>query len=247
MLYKNPSTSGNALFIILIAIGLFALLGAAVMDSEGGGKTTKGEKFGLYANDLLLYVKTVEQAVQKMQARGVSESDLCFDIDEYPGGNTDYEYASCATVGNRVFHPQGGGVSYIKPHSKYLDSAQSALTYYGDYLITGRTKIAKVPPPPTAGQSELLIYLPYVKKELCMEINDMVGVKNYQGDAPLDNVQAIESSGFYFTGSFSSGRTIGEDGSMPADILSNKPHGCIKHEGWPGPNNYGFYYTLIVR
>lgn len=217
------------------------------MDSEGGGKTSKDEKVSLYANDILLYAKTLEQVVQKMQARGVSENDLCFDIDEYPGGNTDYEHASCATIGNRVFHPQGGGASYVKPDLKYLDSAQSALTYYGDYLITGKTQVQEVPPSGSPARAELILYLPYVKKELCMKLNESVGGKNYQGDAPLDDVQSIENTNYHFKGSFSNVRIISADGSMPSTIFQRRPHGCLKHENWPGPNNYGFYYTLIVR
>ncbi|GEM_PF-320810 len=241
---KSASAArGNVLFIILIAIGLFAALAATVMNSEGGGKDASEERGGLYADDLLLYANNVEQAVNRMLSRGMSESALCFDDATYPGGNTDYEHAACATVTNRVFHPQGGGIKLEAINPSALDSKHSALTYYGKFLITGKTTVNAL----NSGSGELIYFVPHIKKSVCLRINEIAGIAPVNGDAPMDDIQAFDETNFYFLGTFGAVRVISSDPSAPATAFNRTMFGCLKNEDWPGPNNYSFYRVLIPR
>ncbi len=242
---KHASISGNVLFIILVAIGLFAALAAAVMNSEGGGKNAGSERAALYANDIALFAGSVEQAVGRMFARGISESDLCFDLDGATGGDTRYEGpAGCATIANRVFHPQGGGISYQAPSDRYLDPSFSSFRFYGEYLITDQTSISHVPPNGSSSTTELMILLPYVTKEICIALNDMVTDWPKGIDPYLDSATSIENRDNYrYQGTFIYARVISN-----STYFDRVTRGCYRQGSGQWPNNaYIAYFTLRAR
>ena len=63
--------SGNVLFIILIAVALFAALSYAVVgSSRNTGGNIDDENTHLIASEILNYVSSVETAFTRLRARG---------------------------------------------------------------------------------------------------------------------------------------------------------------------------------
>lgn len=231
--------AGNALIFILIAAALFAALSFAVTQGmRGGVADVSAEKASASATELMTFGKAVEQGVQRMFVRGVSENDLCFDFDAYPGGDTTYEHAGCADTANRVFHPDGGGVSY-KSFADAIDFDIVSERFSGHNEVTGVGTTCG-----SATCSDLLYIIrmddtfgPSV--EICKEINHGVGVT--LASPPTDT--AVNTATPY-TGSFGWGGVFFDAGQGPE--LVGKQSGCIQ-ETSGGGDDYVFYHTILAR
>ncbi len=102
ILQFKTTQSGNVLFLILIAVALFASLSYAITKSSGGGKTnTTAEKAQLSQGVVDNYIAAINGAIMRMQMRG------CLAIDYKKPTEWGAEDHKC-----QIFHPQGGGVSY---------------------------------------------------------------------------------------------------------------------------------------
>ena len=127
---ENADEGGNVLFLILIAVALFAALSYVVMSSSRTSPASLSEKDRLAAAEILNYVVAVRTSVQRMLISGVNVRQLS----EIAGGRnavngTAYAYAdnaSCTKDACRVFHPAGGGViyrnfsTYAMPPASYM-------------------------------------------------------------------------------------------------------------------------------
>ena len=239
---------GNILFIILIAIGLFALLGSVVMDGETTSNKIGEDKAKLYAQDILNYANAMENTVQKMMANGVRETDLCFDIDgTYPGGDTGYEHAGCATEANKVFSPQGGGAKYMVPPSEYFDPAFSSDLRTGLYIFSATAEVYNLPMGTALNDTDLLMYVFGVKRELCIQLNNMLefGEKNAEPTVETSSLASVFST-IHFKGSYTAATF--DLGTPGLTIIHGRPAGCLKGgAGGNFENGYTAYFALHIR
>ena len=107
---KN-SSSGNALFLILIAVALFAALSYAVTQSGRGGGSIDREQASINAAIIMQYAGTVERAIQRMKLlNGTQDEDFSFDTPEW--GFTGYQHGVAQPDENKVFSDNGGGVTW---------------------------------------------------------------------------------------------------------------------------------------
>lgn len=100
----KPSQSGNVLFLILIAVALFAALSYVVtQSSRSGSGSTEAENYKLRAAQILGYATTLRTSVQRMIIGGVPPEQIKL---HRPGDN----YWACEpnTI-NCVFNPNSGG------------------------------------------------------------------------------------------------------------------------------------------
>jgi hypothetical protein len=95
----DPSKSGTALFIILIAVALFGALAYAVTHSGRGAATVDPEQVDLLAARIVQYSTAVSVAVQRMVLTGTALTDLDFTSDGPSGASA-------------VFAPEGGGIPF---------------------------------------------------------------------------------------------------------------------------------------
>lgn len=241
-------SSGNILFIILIAIVLFAMLGSVVMNGNTTTNKISEDKAKLYAQDIISYANTLESAVQTMLSKGVYETDLCFDYDAYPGGNADYEHAGCADEKNRVFSPNGGGVHYMTPASRYLDSSYSGENRYGLYTIGGNTYVDDIPLGASVNSGELILFLPALKKDICEAINNALNLNNATALSAVEagNSMPLLNTSAFYKGSFGNGTQIG--GGTGA-YFNGKAKACFQQD--PAStiyaNGYVAYFVLHAR
>src|SRR5690606_6179950 len=108
---QRTKEQGNALFLILIAVVLFAALTYAITQSGRGGGDVGRETHQITGTALTQYTTSIRTAITRMLIRGIAVDELKFD----PPHATAYEVS--ADVRYQVFHPDGGGVGYQKPEA----------------------------------------------------------------------------------------------------------------------------------
>lgn len=175
---------GNILFLILLAVVLFAALSYAVTQStQGGGKNASNEKDDARAAELLNYFSSLDVGVQRMLLTGgVKDYQLSFYYQtphKYVYGGTDNQ--NCTSTACHVFDPAGGGVI-----GKDLDNYTR-----GQLTEPERIFYTSVP---GAGTSlpDIVIGVSGVTPGICRAINRTIGVNDI---IYTINNTAIEVSG----------------------------------------------------
>lgn len=226
---KYSSSRGSALFIILIAVVLFGALSYAVanMMRSDAGDDLSDEKAKLYANEIMDYARSMREAVQHLRiSNGCSDTDVSFKNDSASG------YGSSTNTDCQVFHPDGGGMSWTEPNPA-IDSNGwliNAVHCYNEIGTTGSC---------TSSNADLTLDLLFVPKNVCIALNDFLGVSNPSGNPPTANYGAV--SGSKFVGSYS-GSHVTISGQM-----KDKPSGCYQDSVGTWSGNYFFYQVLIAR
>lgn len=236
---KDNNENGSIIFWILIMIALLAALYYTFSNGfRAGENQLSKEKVDLYATEILDYAQSIKQAVQTLQINGCDETEISFEnnisSDSYVNPNAPSD-KSC-----HVFNPNGGGLTYITPNKNYLNNNYSAITLsggmYGDYRFNGKKTIDQI----GSTEPELIFIANFINKDVCMKINDKMGVSNNSEDAPDDTVS---TSGGPFSGTYGTplADPLGDDVN---GYLTGKTTACWKNSS---NNVYQFYQVLIVR
>lgn len=104
--FSYSSQRGNALFIILIAVALFAALSYAVTRSGRGGGGIQKEQDVIIAARIVQTTATLRTAVMRLQMSGVAVKDILFHA------TGDISSPCTETDGTCLFTPEGGGATY---------------------------------------------------------------------------------------------------------------------------------------
>lgn len=244
---KNSSAqAGNALVFVFIGIVLFAALTYTFYRaSRSPGKLSLAETLPL-AQQIVAYAERVDGAVQNvMLQNGCLESQISFDnaVVAYPNGD--------APVNKKcnIFDLAGGGLHFEPPPAEVLDTEAAGVAddtfpagfLVGQYIFRGNicvdnigTGVLNACAPEKA---ELLMMLPWVTKEICEAINQVL---------KHDNNMVVDTDGSFddtkFDGSFDDAYTIGANGETTFRA------GCYHSTGVTSPGiGYHFYYTLLAR
>jgi hypothetical protein len=162
--YNNQK--GNVLFLILIAVALFAALSYAVTQSSRSGGDASRETNILNAAQLTQYPTSIRTAVLRLVIDGYQDTNILFNPPADITTSEDYEVF--ATVGGGAIHQnapgevmQTGGVN--EDGTWYLNM---------DFEVPelGREADAN-----TAG-NELIAFLPGITESVCTRINVEAGV-----------------------------------------------------------------------
>lgn len=228
----NKANNGNALFLILIAVALFAALSYAITQSGRGGGNISREQAAIAASQITQYAASVQSAVQRMIISGTPAHSICYNM---PGAGMDCS----APTQYRVFAPEGGGATWQCLNDNLVDdpaTMQVGGNYWryrgihridnnGFYIkdigtntdITGRDAIA---------------YLGGVKVASCQQINKGLGLD----PTPVDDAT--------FQAPTSGGATY-DAGTNTLKAYPGQPFACIGEDGIGTPNNY--YHALIEQ
>lgn len=159
---NRQSESGNVLFLILIAVALFAALSYAVTKStRSGGGSTEKEKATLSSAAMTQYPTALRTAIIRMVLNGVSVRSMYFDAPASFGG------ASTETL---VFHPDGGGATYQDAPEDMMVNPGVGTWYFNanfDVPEVGRDG---------ADGSDIIAFLPGVTGAVCEKINREFGI-----------------------------------------------------------------------
>lgn len=209
---------GNALWFILLAIALLAALTIAITRTgDNVQQSGQAERSTVDAARIIRDGKAMEVAVQTMTSRGVSQSDICFDADFW--GHDDYDFGACADTSNRVFAPEGAGLT--QPRT----APGQTIAYTGTMAIDG----VGSPAP------DLVFVISGIDKTNCLRINRMLGIADIAGGPPtVTNPLTTDE----FTGTYTTGNTVTAPGIL------RKIAGCVT--GTPDAVHH-YYHTLIAR
>lgn len=238
---RRFSENGNALFLILIAVILFGALSYTVanMMRPGGGEKIAEEKASLYADEIITYAQQIRRAVQDMRiSNGCEDVDISFQ-NTVEGGYTNGTNTAC-----QVYHSDGGGLNYLTPVSDWLDTAQTAQNNYGILYFQGMNSVDEMGTtvPGDADSKELLFFIPYLKRSVCLQINERLGVTNPLGEPPQESGGISFGAGQKFTGSYAHGSAL----SLPPPNFG-KPSACFEGAGTPPSGTYHYYLVLLPR
>jgi hypothetical protein len=239
----NMSQKGSALFLILIAVVLFAGLAYAVGNMMRGGNpdTITEEKARLAGNEILGYARSLRQAAQNIKiSNGCMDADISFENGIVAG----YEHTPVAADNCKIFHPDGGGIVYQQPVAEWLDVIAPPPTLHGEWYFAGDVCAIGTGSAPNNCESDgtdneaIIAFLPYLKKSLCVEINELLGVSNPGGNPPVETINAWTATAIKYTGNQSDGEKLEQSGRMS---------GCFEGAGTPGAATYHFFQIIVPR
>ncbi|MGM0423208.1 MAG: hypothetical protein ACQEQL_08960 [Pseudomonadota bacterium] len=222
--------SGNALFLILIAVALFAALSYAVTQSGRGGGDISREQEEIAVAQVAQYIGQIEQALLRLQViNGCSDTDISFDHASWGHGN--YTHTSPAAEECQIFHANGGGASYQTISENILNTTQSGNTGYGQYAFSGGLWIFQ------SGDAgvDLTMIAGNLTESACLKIQ-----------RSLNQSGSFQTNGSSFLGSLqATNMAFDGDYANQYSFSSSRQYSCLQLGG--STDAYLFYYTLIDR
>ena len=230
---KRSSSQGNVLFLILIAVALFAALSYAVTQSMRAGDGNVGrEKGTVDATWLQNYGSSMANGILRMRiSKNIPTNDLCFFAPENP------IYTNATYQEQNVFSTLGGGVIFERPPSSIVGPLGS------------RISIVKLDMPnvgTTAGNdtsAEIVLSVGGISRAACTAVNERLGIPTYQltaisqfADPTADGYPDSCVSGIPFDSSLT-------PAGFPA--LAGKSEGCVEDAAFPGQVYY--YFRILVE
>jgi hypothetical protein len=221
--------SGNVFIIILIAVFLFgALMFTFSRSGSQGVSSISKQEAKIAAQEILNYARLVESAVDRVRRNGCSESEISFEnaiVAGYTNPNSPAD-KSC-----HVFDDAGGKITTLRQTEQWLDRTYEGSTSYGNFVYTGNIRVIDI----GSTKTELSFYLPYISKEVCENINNLIKVDN-----PLPQ-DAVGGGVGLFTGTYTPAVT--PDIGNEATQLAGKSTFCIQ----VGTAWNLFYHVLLAR
>ena len=231
----RKNEKGNVLFLILIAVALFAALSYAVTSSSrSGGGNASDETSLVKSAQITQYPSSVRTSIIRMMvSNGVDATDLEF--------NAPSDFADCTgaptTYNQCVFHPAGGGASMITMSTDVMAGTSAGVWYF-----TGNYEIEDIGPSSAGdpGRNDIIAFLTGISDGVCSRINEELGItgdttSGSDWDVTPANQQMID------------GYTIPNETDVIGDAdtanLAGQAFGCLTDSA--GENIY--YHVLIER
>lgn len=244
---RETDQNGNILFLILLAVVLFAALAYAVTSSmRGGGKNASSETVQANAAAIMQYASLMNNTITRLRLSNDCKDEQISFYNPIASGYA--EAHSPASKKCHVFDPSGGGLTWMAPNPKWLDASKSAASDYDQFLFLARTCIGLMGSGTMACYSEsntreLIMFLPYVTYETCLEIQKKV----YDGSIKTDNDGVAHT--VKYDGNLSTSPGIALQNGNPPHL----PTGCLAATGTgnnaylPYSDAYVFYHVLVSR
>jgi hypothetical protein len=218
--------AGNVLFLILIAVVLFAALSYAVSQTtRGGGIDPSDEKAKMLAPEILNYVTAVQTAITRLQiSNGCEDTEISFENSVVPSYVNPY---SPSNKSCHVFDKLGAGLSWRTFQKDFWEDSKKSSP-----IFTGQIKIINI----GIDKAELSLVMFNIDKSLCKSINRELGINMPSGEPLIDGFSQLPFVGTY---NDSTNGRIGDFGSAP---YAGKRSFCIDKSG-----PFSFVHVLIAR
>lgn len=237
----NKSQCGSAIFYILIVVILFAALGAAVSNMMRGpaSSSMSKEKQGIYAAEILSYAQHVRNTVKDLQiSNNCEDTDLSFEASNL---SNRYEHSPAARDECKIFHSDGGAQPWSLPSAEAFLGSQRQWMFHSMHCVsmvgTGQTSAGCV-----ASAKELMMDIPGLKKDVCIAINDSLGITNPGDNPPTENHSVTTQ---LFDGTYSDATNT--TGLLTTPEIQGYRAGCIQDIVGSYSGLYIFYQVLIAR
>lgn len=226
----KQTQKGNVLFLILIAVALFAALSYAVTQSSRSGGDAGRETNMINSAVLTQYPAALRTAVMRLVIDGVAVNRQQFNKPDPLDTDIVDRLA--------VFNPSGGGAVYQEAPSDIMnDGSPGVWSFNMDFEVTGlgATGTAGLP------DNELIAFLPNITESVCQKINDEAGIAGIPVTANLSASYTKNQEDDYAWASVGS---IDLDSTAGGD-LHGKAFGCFQNASTTG--EYVFYSVLYER
>lgn len=173
---------GNILFLILLAVVLFAALSYAVTSSmRGGGKSAASEANQGAVAEIMNFNIAVENATQRlMLTNGLKPENVSFVVTskQWPGTTgTIGNNTNCTTDACRIFRTEGGGVE-IRSFEKYANMQPTG--YQNGWPMPGYISYTMlVWPQAGTDLNDVVMIINGMKPEICQEYNTRMGITSF--------------------------------------------------------------------
>lgn len=248
---KLSTQSGNVLFLILIAVALFAALSYAVTKSTRGGGNANSEIQQLDTAQMMQYASSVKMAVQRLKLiNKCADNEFDFDHDNFRDNY--YQRGDSAVRSDcSIFSSTGAGLPWVAPpESVQAQTGTSEFSIAKNVQFGGIGTYSFV----DAGAKDL-VYWVNVTQDMCIDINNRLGVENPGGTPPFEdgNITDIPPGNWQVYGDIdcrdsnnnvcfrAGGKSIG-DGDAPE--LRGQEAGCVHEQN---DDEYFFYQVLLAR
>ncbi len=162
---RKQSERGNVLFLILIAVALFAALSYVVTQStRSGGGSTEREKNILSSAQMTQYPTALRTALIRLVLGGVSIESVRFDAP----GTGGFAPAQSASV--LIFHPDGGGATYQQAPGDLIANAALAPWNFNAEFEVPAIGVGG------AGGNDIIAFLRNVTTGVCRQVNEELGI-----------------------------------------------------------------------
>ena len=234
---KRQGEKGNVLFLILIAVALFAALSYAVTQStRSGGGSTEKEKAILSSASMTQGPTAMRTALIRMVLGGVDVADLQF--------NTPANFAAASDNSLLVFHPAGGGAVYQLAASDLMSGQSQGVWFYNANF--------DIPEIGTdgSGGNDIIAFLPNITQAVCRQINEEFSIDT-TGCTLTSGIPNLNTNGADVRDNFETGDTFpvadepdlqGAGGGCVA--FTGQPTGCFHNTVGNEPT---FYSVLLER
>ncbi|MCB9990535.1 MAG: hypothetical protein H6867_04025 [Rhodospirillales bacterium] len=217
----RTAESGNAFFMVMVGVVLFAaLMYTFSRGARQGGENMTEKQAQIAATDIISYAQSAERAVNRVYSKSRSENAISFE-NGIVGG---YTNANCPASNNRckVFNSDGGGISW---------SSADNFASPSPWLFSGENTVAGIG---QDGNADLLLILPQLSSVVCREINEALDISAMPTDG-----NGIEDS-TKFQGSYNASAQI--SGAAVSGVFS----ACVQDTS-PDPDEYFYYQVLLPR
>ena len=244
---RRGGESGNVLFLILIAVALFAALSYAVTQStRSGAGDTASETNLISSAQLTQYPAGVRTSVVRMIIGGVAIEELLF--------NDPSDFSTIINTDDlrerAVFHPNGGNATYqLAPSDVVTTDNANGVWYYNAEVQIQNIGITDS----GAAGNDIIGFLPDVTLGICRRMNDELGIE--VSDSPDANTNGVpEQAGLVvtdFTRNMDDGYAFpaGAGSKIDGDF-TGQPFGCFEAAGInnsAGSPRVVYYHVLIER
>lgn len=242
---------GNVLFLILIAVALFAALSYAVTQStrSGGGSADK-EKAVLSGASMTQYPASLRTTLIRMVLSGTGVESMRFNPpSELPGSNSDKTLY--------VFESDGGSALYIDAPAELMNNSTKGTWFFNTNWALPQigTNAAN------QDGNEVIAFLPGIKSSVCKEVNKQFSI-NTTNCAVFNSIPTLlttsdetlinDNQNDAYVASFpTTPETFnGNDSGGTCEAFTGQPSGCFYDAALDignGAGEFVFYSVLLER
>ena len=228
----RQAESGNVLFLILIAVVLFAALSYAVTSSTRSNNNNNESIDIIGSAQLNQFPTSLRIAIMQMLIQGTDAIELEFNAPE--------NFDDINSIPAAVFHPQGGGLEYQRGAPDLMASGNQGMWHFN-----AEFEIDNIGLDATTDLSgnDIIAFLPGIKRGVCSKINEKAGISgaipNSTSDLSsrytldMDDTYSLPSDEFI----------LGTAGGNGTDSLTGMPFACFQNNS----GDYVYYQILVAR
>jgi hypothetical protein len=245
---SRQTESGNVLFLILIAVALFAALSYAVTQSTRSGGGSDNETGLINSAQITQYPASIRTSVVRMIIGGVDVTSIQFNAPSDFGNLTDPTFG--------VFNPSGGSATFSVAPQEMIAAGNTSFfaangLSKGEWVFNSENQIDLIGTTdtggPTTSTADIIAFLPGITLSLCNRLNDELDLPTPPpAEAGINYSTQMNGDGTSAPDIGAGGGSIGDAANTAANApLDGHPFGCFQDSG--ATTRYVYYHVLVER